>query len=306
MNLGNRIIKIRKDNKMSQDALAELLNVTRQTVSNWENQKNYPDIETLIKISDKFNISLDILLKGDKKMVKELDKKVKFGKLFKFIIPIIILIIIAIPITSIIVNHSFIAKYNNNFDINLMGDEKGWNLNVNLPSGGLIKGVVVPYKENGEIVNLIFTNVLETVKDRVKDQGWITTIDMNYNSINYNDKMKVYYTMTNLNDIKDKSTEELNKIINNSVLIFNNDKVTTTLICNLNDVEYNYILTYYDGNKQIIDSIGDESFPKNLYLDAFNLDGEYKRLWFPTDKSTHVIEKIDNYFIKYGGNCKVN
>ena len=54
MNLGNRIIKIRKDNKMSQDALAELLNVTRQTVSNWENQKNYPDIETLIKIIVEF------------------------------------------------------------------------------------------------------------------------------------------------------------------------------------------------------------------------------------------------------------
>lgn len=71
MNLGNKIQKIRKDNKISQEAFAEVLNVTRQTVSNWENQKNYPDIETLILISDKYNISLDVLLKGDNQMIKK-------------------------------------------------------------------------------------------------------------------------------------------------------------------------------------------------------------------------------------------
>ena len=77
MNLGNKILKLRKDNKMSQEDFAEALNVTRQTVSNWENLKNYPDIETLILISDKFNISLDILLKGDREMIKSIDKKIK-------------------------------------------------------------------------------------------------------------------------------------------------------------------------------------------------------------------------------------
>lgn len=86
MNLGKRILKIRKDNKMSQDYFAEALDVTRQTVSNWENSKNYPDIETLIKISDQFNISLDILLKGDKEMVSKIDKTVKNSKIFKLII----------------------------------------------------------------------------------------------------------------------------------------------------------------------------------------------------------------------------
>ena len=75
MNLDEKIKKIRKDNKMSQDDLAEVLNVTRQTISNWENRKNYPDIETLIKMSD--NISLDILLKENMVMVKEIDKNVK-------------------------------------------------------------------------------------------------------------------------------------------------------------------------------------------------------------------------------------
>ena len=62
---------------MSQDDFAEIFNVTRQTISSWENSKSYPDIETLVKISDKFNISLDILLKGDIKMIKSIDEKSK-------------------------------------------------------------------------------------------------------------------------------------------------------------------------------------------------------------------------------------
>ena len=62
MNMGNKIQEIRKKNKMSQEEFAELFNVSRQTISSWENCKSYPDIETLIKLSDKFDISLDILL----------------------------------------------------------------------------------------------------------------------------------------------------------------------------------------------------------------------------------------------------
>ena len=44
---------------MSQEQFAEEIGVTRQTVSNWEIYKNYPDISTIVKISDIFNISLD-------------------------------------------------------------------------------------------------------------------------------------------------------------------------------------------------------------------------------------------------------
>ena len=102
MNLGKKIVKIRKDNKMSQEELAEALNVTRQTISNWENSKNYPDIETLILISDKFNISLDILLKGDKEMIENIDKKIKNNKKLKDII-IALIIIIFLLIISIFI-----------------------------------------------------------------------------------------------------------------------------------------------------------------------------------------------------------
>ena len=63
--VGKFIKKLRKDNNLTQDDLAEKYYVTRQTISNWENGKSYPDLGTLVKISDDFKISLDILLKED-------------------------------------------------------------------------------------------------------------------------------------------------------------------------------------------------------------------------------------------------
>lgn len=94
MKFSEKLIEIRKEHKLSQEKFAEMLGVTRQTVSNWENCKNYPDISTLIMISNKFNISLDELLKDDKTMVSNLDKKIKKNKLFKIIIAVLILIIV--------------------------------------------------------------------------------------------------------------------------------------------------------------------------------------------------------------------
>ncbi len=61
MQLGQAIAQIRKERGLTQEAFAKMYNVTRQTVSNWENEKSHPDLSTLVKISDEFNVSLDIL-----------------------------------------------------------------------------------------------------------------------------------------------------------------------------------------------------------------------------------------------------
>lgn len=83
MKLGQTITEIRKERNMTQEEFAQIFHVTRQTVSNWEKEKNYPDLETLIFMSDEFNISLDVMLKEDKKMVKKLNKQITFSKRFK-------------------------------------------------------------------------------------------------------------------------------------------------------------------------------------------------------------------------------
>ena len=71
MEIGKQIRKYRTSQKWSQDDLADRIFVTRQTISNWENDRNYPDIRSLVLLSTVFGISLDILVKGDLDEMKE-------------------------------------------------------------------------------------------------------------------------------------------------------------------------------------------------------------------------------------------
>lgn len=71
MEVGAQIKKYRSDLKLSQEELAEQIYVTRQTISNWENAKSYPDIHSLLLLSALFQVSLDHLIKGDIEIMKE-------------------------------------------------------------------------------------------------------------------------------------------------------------------------------------------------------------------------------------------
>lgn len=79
MNFGEQIKSIRQKEKLTQEQFAVKLNVSRQAVSNWENNKNLPDIGMLILISEVFQISLDYLIKGDNKMNNMTEKVIKDG-----------------------------------------------------------------------------------------------------------------------------------------------------------------------------------------------------------------------------------
>ena len=61
MDIGAKIKQARMEAKMTQEQVAEGLGVSRQTISNWENDKTYPDIISVIKMSDLYDISLDKL-----------------------------------------------------------------------------------------------------------------------------------------------------------------------------------------------------------------------------------------------------
>lgn len=68
MEIGSKIRQSRKEAKITQEQAAEALGVSRQTISNWENEKSYPDIISVLKMSDLYNVSLDYLLKGESAM----------------------------------------------------------------------------------------------------------------------------------------------------------------------------------------------------------------------------------------------
>ena len=114
MEIGSKIKKSRIDAKLTQEQAAETLGISRQTISNWENEKSYPDIVSVLKMSDLYGVSLDYLLKGDSPMKNYLDyieestnvvkSKVKLSKL------ILILSYLVIWAINIMVSWFFSAE----------------------------------------------------------------------------------------------------------------------------------------------------------------------------------------------------
>lgn len=70
MDLGERLFELRKSKNLTQDDVAEKLNVTRQTVSKWETNQSTPDFDKIVPLCDLFEISPNELLKGEKKSSK--------------------------------------------------------------------------------------------------------------------------------------------------------------------------------------------------------------------------------------------
>lgn len=72
MEIGNRLKTARNERGLTQEQVAEELGVSRQSVSNWENNRSYPDVVSVIKLSDLYSVSLDELLKGDQNLIRHL------------------------------------------------------------------------------------------------------------------------------------------------------------------------------------------------------------------------------------------
>ncbi|MBQ7123431.1 MAG: helix-turn-helix transcriptional regulator [Oscillospiraceae bacterium] len=102
MELGNQIKKYRSERKISQEQLADRIYVSRQTISNWENEKSYPDVNSLVLLSEVFQTSIDNLIKGDIEIMKEKidEQEIKkfnyYGNIFS--LHFIIMILSAAPL----------------------------------------------------------------------------------------------------------------------------------------------------------------------------------------------------------------
>ena len=101
MNLGNKILKLRKKKGLSQEQLGEKLDVTRQTISNWELGETTPNIEQLKLLSKEFNISIDELVDNDLQDVL-VEKVSNTEKLAGMILKIIKIVLIGIPIAIVV------------------------------------------------------------------------------------------------------------------------------------------------------------------------------------------------------------
>lgn len=101
MEIGRRIKNLRAEHNISQEQLSEKIYVTRQTISSWENDKSYPDLNSLIRMSEVFNITIDNLVKGDIIKMKEIinqDDRKKFSRESTKFTLLIIVMVVSAPI----------------------------------------------------------------------------------------------------------------------------------------------------------------------------------------------------------------
>ena len=102
MELGKQIKMHRQEAQLSQEELANRAYVSRQTISNWENEKSYPDVNSLVLLSEIFQISLDKLIKGDVEVMKdviqkeEIEKMNRYGKTYTLML--IVTVVSAVPL----------------------------------------------------------------------------------------------------------------------------------------------------------------------------------------------------------------
>lgn len=102
MQLGKHIKQLRHEKSLSQEKLAEMVYVSRQTISNWKCDKSYPDINSLVLLSQVLDVTIDQLIKEDIEMMEEQinqDDIRKFGYLSNiFAVMMLITIITPIPL----------------------------------------------------------------------------------------------------------------------------------------------------------------------------------------------------------------
>lgn len=111
MEIGKQLKDARIHSGFTQEKVAEKINVSRQTISNWENEKSYPDIISVIELSNLYSISLDDLLKGDKKMMKHLEESTNIvksnQKLIGAIVANIVIVVLLITLNMFIPNNRY-------------------------------------------------------------------------------------------------------------------------------------------------------------------------------------------------------
>ncbi len=96
MQIGERIKEHRARLGLSQDDLAARIYVSRQTISSWENDKTYPDVQSLLLLSEMFDATVDDLVKGDvETMTKSVEHDVRLMKRLSWVMVALLLLMIA-------------------------------------------------------------------------------------------------------------------------------------------------------------------------------------------------------------------
>ena len=243
MKIGEKVKEQRLKKKWTQEQLAQLLNVSRSTVSSWEVGRNYPDLETIISISDLFGITLDNLLREDTQMVKETTKKIKRGEIYKTIlvaIGIVLILFIGYGGKLKLDEHALRSNLKQQGWVQLASPEESGASNAyRLSEEGIVyKGIISPSKWNSEKGMHVFTQ---------KDEFMI--------EISYDDVITTSI-----------SPENDSNIFDNYYLELNQDGTLSGIAIGLSKEEKQTIHEYLERNKDVYVDLIEKTFEKKLEL----------------------------------------
>ena len=300
---GKNLMELRKKNGLSQEDLANRLNVTRQTVSKWELEQTSPSLKDLKNISDFFNISLDELTSNDinistKESINQTNNiKLKTKKKYLILLPVIVLIIFFI----ILINRSYRILYIKK-QIDLANISQNYYINKitmfeNFTENKIIENYKL-YFLNGKIklVTMDTTNNLLTIKKiEIFDDKSYYCID-EINKSYYHLPIDEYYKNNKDSILPIQKDPILNEIYKKFTLSSNKDLLNLIINTNFKTInEFNdyYTITNIQNELENYISLQTSTQINKLeYINNVKLDNEYNNL----TQHTYLIElnKIEN------------
>ena len=117
MDIGQKLKEKRREKNLTQQELADILHVTRQTISSWEVGRTYPDLDIMVKLSDLYETPLDDLLREDSSMVESITKSVKKSEQRKIANMVLSFLLFALLMTGFL----YIENIRSNQQVNEQG-----------------------------------------------------------------------------------------------------------------------------------------------------------------------------------------
>ena len=171
MNIGEKLIKLRKEKNISQEKLSNKLGITRQTLSNWESNITSPNLEQAKKLAELFNISIDELVDNHTTLILNkinntenlVVKQTKFTKVILLTIYTIIIGLLLIYSFKMFTKKDFTSKYSTNFKCTLNNETTNFTINYSGKHTGCVDNFgntleECNYTEQEETYYLIISN----------------------------------------------------------------------------------------------------------------------------------------------------
>ncbi len=250
MKLSEKLIKLRKENGLSQEEFGNKINVSRQAVSKWENEEAKPDTDKIKEIVKKFNVSYEYLLNDEIVTMEETDKSSKKKHKMNSFLKVLLIILTIYLLTCV---YKFITFYRFYLIANSFSEK-----NYSLMQSTIIDGKESTYFNMERVGNKILNNTYFYDDDaEIKDEYG----NKMPNSIEYTDidKREAYILSYDENDGKYHYNDRKEDMIN--------DEEIEDLFKDINHVKENTLATIPSGFKEIFNySIN----PLVYYVDITN------------------------------------